>query len=78
MQFWFMGFLNPNIITIITEKLTFSMISATGLQSVLVKELVARANVGLLFLMQQSLLKIFPENNRNNKKNIFEKTVKVK
>lgn len=73
-----MGFLNPNIITIITEKLTFSMISATGLQSVLVKELVARANVGLLFLMQQSLLKIFPENNRNNKKNIFEKTVKVK
>lgn len=69
-----MGFLNPNIITIITEKLTFSMISATGL----VKELVARANVGLLFLMQQSLLKIFPENNRHNKKNIFEKTVKVK
>lgn len=68
MQFWFMGFLNPNIITIITEKLTFSMISATGLQSVLVKELVARANVGLLFLMQQSLLKIFPENNRHNKK----------
>lgn len=63
-----MGFLNPNIITIITEKLTFSMISATGLQSVLVKELVARANVGLLFLMQQSLLKIFPENNRHNKK----------
>lgn len=73
-----MGFLNPNIITIITETLTFSMISATGLQSVLVKELVARANVGLLFLMQQSLLKIFPENNRHNKKNIFEKTVKVK
>lgn len=63
-----MGFLNPNIIIIITEKLTFSMISATGLQSVLVKELVARANVGLLFLMQQSLLKIFPENNRHNKK----------
>lgn len=44
------------------------MISATGLQSVLVKELVARANVGLLFLMQQSLLKIFPENNRHNEK----------
>lgn len=74
-----MGFINPNIIINITEKLTFSMISATGLHIVLMRELVARANVGFRFLMQQSLLKIFPENNRDNKKKtILEKTVKVK